>query len=102
MAREGRFVSEEKGSGLTAKEREIVRLLLSGLTVKEIAATTGRHQSTVYEHLHRIRERLGLRTIAEVAVYGVRHGLDHHSERQPNHSELPPLGHSERSRGISL
>jgi DNA-binding CsgD family transcriptional regulator len=49
---------------------------LTGLTVKEIAASTGRHQSTIYEHLNHIRERLGLRTIAEIAVYGVRHGLD--------------------------
>jgi two-component system NarL family response regulator len=68
-------VNGETRSELSAKEREIVRLLLSGLTVKEIAASTGRHQSTIYEHLHHIRERLGLRTTAEIAVYGVRHGL---------------------------
>jgi DNA-binding NarL/FixJ family response regulator len=68
-------VSGEKSSELSAKEREIVRLLLSGLTVKEIAASTGRHQSTIYEHLHHIRERLGLHTTAEIAVYGFKHGL---------------------------
>jgi DNA-binding CsgD family transcriptional regulator len=69
-------VNVDKSSQLSAKEREIVRLLLTGLTVKEIAASTGRHQSTIYEHLHHVRERLGLRTTAEIAVYGVRHGLD--------------------------
>jgi DNA-binding CsgD family transcriptional regulator len=69
-------VNVDKSSQLSAKEREIVRLLLTGLTVKEIAASTGRHQSTIYEHLHHIRERLGLRTTTEIAVYGVRHGLD--------------------------
>jgi DNA-binding CsgD family transcriptional regulator len=72
----GRWMDSDKGNKLSAKEREIVRLLLSGMTVKEIAASTGRHQSTVYEHLHHIRERLGLRTIAEIAAYGVRNGLD--------------------------
>ena len=38
----------DKSSQLSAKERRNLRLLLTGLTVKEIAASTGRHQSTIY------------------------------------------------------
>jgi DNA-binding CsgD family transcriptional regulator len=80
-------VGGDKSSQLSAKEREIVRLLLSGLTVKEIAASTGRHQSTIYEHLHHIRERLGLRTTAEIAVYGVQHGLSPKQSKTPDRAQ---------------
>jgi DNA-binding CsgD family transcriptional regulator len=62
-------------SRLTPKEREVVQYLVSGLTVKEIAERTGRHPSTIYEHLDRIRLRLGLRTVPEIAIYAVRHNL---------------------------
>lgn len=57
---------------LTPKEREVLSMLVSGLTVREIAAQTGRHPSTVYELLARVRERLGARTDAELATVAVR------------------------------
>lgn len=53
-----------------------MRLPVSGLTAKEIATSTSRHQSTIYEQLHHIRERLDLRTITEITAYGVRNGLN--------------------------
>jgi DNA-binding CsgD family transcriptional regulator len=60
---------------LTLKEREIVRLLVLGQTVAEIARLTNRHPSTIYEHLATIRDRLGLQTEAQIGVFAVCSGV---------------------------
>ncbi len=62
-------------AALTPKEREVVRLLATGHTTTEIAALTERHPSTVHEHLVRIRERLGVRTEAQIGAYAVCAGI---------------------------
>ncbi len=60
---------------LTPREREIVRLLVSGYTVAEIAYCLGRHQSTIYAHIERVRQRLGIHTEAQIGVFAVCAGL---------------------------
>ena len=60
---------------LTPCQVEVVRLLVAGQTVKEIAAMLGRRPSTVYEHLDKARAQVGVRTQAELAVWAVRTGL---------------------------
>jgi DNA-binding NarL/FixJ family response regulator len=60
---------------LTIPQLHIVRLLVAGYKVREIAGELDLKPSTVYEHLANIRRRLGVRTLPEVAVYAVRHRL---------------------------
>jgi DNA-binding NarL/FixJ family response regulator len=65
----------ESNGKLTEKEQEIVRLLVGGLTLKEIAQQTGRHPITIYEHVARIRKRIGARTEAQIGAYAAWSGL---------------------------
>jgi DNA-binding CsgD family transcriptional regulator len=70
------MVSRRSKTGeLTSREREIVRLLVSGHTVAEIAICLGRHQSTIYGHIERIREQLGIQNDTQIGVYAVCTGL---------------------------
>lgn len=48
-------------AGCTCREREIVRLVLRGLTNKQIAQTLGIAEDTVKKHLHRAYKKLGVR-----------------------------------------
>jgi DNA-binding CsgD family transcriptional regulator len=61
---------------LTPLQLETVRLLVDGLTVKEIADHHRVNEKSVYERFTRVREKWGLdprATLAEIAVYAVRH-----------------------------
>jgi DNA-binding CsgD family transcriptional regulator len=52
----------------TGREREIVGLLLQGMTNKQIAQTLGIAEDTVKKHLHHVYKKLGVRRRALLIV----------------------------------
>jgi two-component system nitrate/nitrite response regulator NarL len=67
------------GSGtvdsLTAREREVFLRFAAGLTTREVAASLGISPKTVETHRVRIYEKLGCKTVVELARLAVRAGL---------------------------
>jgi DNA-binding NarL/FixJ family response regulator len=63
------------GAILTPRQREVVRLIADGRTMKEIAATLGLSPRTVETHKYEMMRALGLRTTAELIRYALEHGL---------------------------
>jgi DNA-binding NarL/FixJ family response regulator len=63
------------GDDLTERQIEILTLLASGLSSKEIAYQLGLSSKTVDVHRGRIMERLDLRDVASLTRYAVRKGL---------------------------
>jgi len=63
---------ETKASPLTARQREIVRLLASGSSNKEVAAALSISIKTVQTHRAAIMRKLGFRSIANLVRYAVR------------------------------
>jgi DNA-binding NarL/FixJ family response regulator len=61
--------------GLTERQIEILALLASGLSSKEIAGKLVLSPKTVDVHRGRIMERLGLRDVASLTRYAVRKGI---------------------------
>jgi DNA-binding NarL/FixJ family response regulator len=60
---------------LTAREIEILRLVATGSTNREIAARLYLSEGTVKNHISRILTRLGLRDRTQAALYARDHGL---------------------------
>jgi DNA-binding NarL/FixJ family response regulator len=58
-------VSMRAGSRLSAREREVIRLLSEGHTARKIAEKLGLSTRTVEGHVARIREKLGARNRAD-------------------------------------
>ena len=76
----GKFASmrqkeAEEPTGLTNREREIVKLLPKGLTNKEMAETLFVADNTVKVHVKNILEKLQLRNRQQLAAYAVQEGL---------------------------
>ena len=63
----------EVGRGLTARQREVARLIGEGRTTKEIAAVLHVSSRTVEFHKYRAMEALGLQTAAQLIQYAVKH-----------------------------
>jgi DNA-binding NarL/FixJ family response regulator len=60
---------------LTPRQREVVRLIADGQTMKEIAAALGLSPRTVETHKYEMMQALGLRTTADLIRYALEHGL---------------------------
>lgn len=60
---------------LTARQREVLQLLAEGRSVKEIAAILNVATKTVEFHKYSIMDQLGLRTIAELTQYAIKHRI---------------------------
>ena len=60
---------------LTARETDVLRMVASGATNREIAARLYLSEGTVKNHLSRILTRLGLRDRTQAALYARDHGL---------------------------
>jgi DNA-binding NarL/FixJ family response regulator len=60
---------------LSPREREVLQLLAEGRVRKEIAEILGISVKTVEFHKHRIIEKLGIHTTAELTAYAIRHGI---------------------------
>jgi DNA-binding NarL/FixJ family response regulator len=73
---QNRFVTSETTvaapSPLTRRQREIVRLLATGKSNKEVATALGISSKTVETHRAAIMRKLGLRSIAALVRYAVR------------------------------
>jgi len=62
-------------AGLTAREQEVAALIAQGKTSKEIADALVITERTADTHAAHIREKLGLRSRAEIAAWATRLGL---------------------------
>jgi DNA-binding NarL/FixJ family response regulator len=63
------------GDLLTPRQLEILRLVASGRSMKEIAYDLDLSVKTVETHRAQIMERLGIRDLPRLVLYAVRHGL---------------------------
>jgi len=75
MDRTGR--REEAQTGLTPRQREVLRLLAEGKSLKEVAAVLKISVKTVEFHKYRIMNQLRLQTNAEMTKYAVKVGVTH-------------------------
>lgn len=65
-----------EGNGeLTTREIEVLRELVSGITVKEIADRLNISSSTVVTHRKNISAKLGIRSVSGLSLYAVMHGI---------------------------
>jgi DNA-binding NarL/FixJ family response regulator len=62
-------------SDLTARELEILQLVLAGYTNKTIAAEMFISEKTVEFHLDNIYTKIGVRTRVMAGIWAVQHGL---------------------------
>lgn len=62
-------------AALTARQREVLRLLALGRATKEIAHELQLSTKTVESHRAQIMERLAIRDIAGLVVYAIRRGI---------------------------
>jgi len=62
-------------TGLTAREREVLRLVATGRTNREIAAELVISEHTVARHVQNMFAKLDLPSRAAATAYAYRHGL---------------------------
>jgi DNA-binding NarL/FixJ family response regulator len=65
----------ERDYALTARELEILQLIVDGKSNKEIATQLGLSANTVAVHRANMMDALGLHKTAELVVYAIRNGL---------------------------
>jgi DNA-binding NarL/FixJ family response regulator len=65
----------DKNAGLTHRELEILQLIVSGKSNKEIAGDLSLSVNTVSVHRANIMESLGIHNTAELVVYAIKNGL---------------------------
>ncbi len=65
----------EKALGLSKRELEVLRMVVSGKSNKEIAADLGLSVNTVAVHRANIMDSLGIHNTAELVVYAIKNGL---------------------------
>ena len=65
----------ERNVGLTARELEVLQLIVNGKSNKEIADDLKLSVNTVAVHRANIMETLGIHKTAELVVYAIRNGL---------------------------
>jgi DNA-binding NarL/FixJ family response regulator len=67
--------SRLKPVALTPREREVVRLIAEGKSSKEIGRVLAISPRTVDTYRDRLRDKLGLRSVAELVLYAVQCGM---------------------------
>jgi DNA-binding NarL/FixJ family response regulator len=67
-----RRVPDDEGPRLTGRELDVLRLVVKGLTNREIARDLFISQNTVKNHVRNILEKLHVRTRTEAATFAVR------------------------------
>jgi DNA-binding NarL/FixJ family response regulator len=63
------------GNPLTARQREVVRLVARGLTNRQIAGNLDVAERTVDTHIEHILNKLGFGSRAQIAAWAVEQGL---------------------------
>ncbi len=63
-------------ASLSLRQREILRLLVDGLTAKEIGSRLNISARTVEDHKYRMLESLGVKSNAELIHFAIKHGID--------------------------
>jgi DNA-binding NarL/FixJ family response regulator len=67
--------SSEASPQLTVRQREVLKLILDGLRMKEIAATLNLSARTVETHKYQMMQTLGVDSTAELVKYALEHRL---------------------------
>jgi len=62
-------------SKLTQRQREVLQLLAEGRSAKEIASILNISARTVEFHKYRMMQDLGLKSVAELTRYAIKHGM---------------------------
>jgi DNA-binding NarL/FixJ family response regulator len=65
----------DSSAALTARELEVLQLIVNGRSNKEIATVLGLSVNTVSVHRANIMQTLGIHNTAELVVYAIREGL---------------------------
>jgi DNA-binding NarL/FixJ family response regulator len=78
---------DSAAGGLSEREHEVVRLVASGLSNAEIAASLYLSEATIKSHITRILAKLGLRDRVQIAVYAYESGIVRAGIKDP------PAGH---------
>lgn len=71
----GGNASRDGGSQLTSRQREVLRLVASGKTTKEIARDLGISPKTVEFHRGRLMERIGAHDVTGLTRFAVQSGV---------------------------
>ncbi len=71
---QGAGMTTDDGSGLTAREVEVLSMVARGMINKEIADRLNISLTTVITHRKNITEKLGIKTVSGLAIYAVMHG----------------------------
>jgi DNA-binding NarL/FixJ family response regulator len=64
-----------KPFSLSVREMEVLQYVTDGFSSKEIGVIMNITQSTVETNKDRIKNKLGLKTIAECVAFGIKHGI---------------------------
>jgi DNA-binding NarL/FixJ family response regulator len=75
FSRSGDTTQMPSSASLTARERDVLRQLVDGLSNEQIARALCVSEATVKKHLGRVMGKLHVNSRVQVAVYGVRQGL---------------------------
>ena len=75
QVRQPRRTAQQPGEELTPREMEVLRLIASGMSNKEIGRELVMTERTVKGHVSNILSKLGLQDRTQAALYAVRHGL---------------------------
>jgi DNA-binding NarL/FixJ family response regulator len=65
----------EGARALSPRELEVLQMICSGQSNKEIAAALGLSVNTIAVHRANIMNALGIHKTAELVVYAIQHGL---------------------------
>jgi DNA-binding NarL/FixJ family response regulator len=65
----------EETPALTAREMEVLQLIVHGKSNKEIAVVLGVSANTIAVHRANLMQTLGIHNTAELVVYAIRNGL---------------------------
>jgi DNA-binding CsgD family transcriptional regulator len=64
-----------RGTALSPRELEVLRLIAAGHTSQEIARALATSVTTIERHITHLYEKMGVRGRAEATAYALRHGL---------------------------
>ena len=67
--------------GLTVREIDVIRLLSTGKSNREIARELSIGETTAISHVRSILSKLGLSSRTAAAAWAIRHGFDQPSDR---------------------